>query len=161
MKEPSTLEKFYKKADEFIRLDVVSMTSKASAVGNVSDIKSNDQDQNNKEPGGQKRGNNGEGEGKNKKKPRHFKPESFTPLNETPERIFLATKETTHYPDPPRMKVRGKTAKNGKFCRFHNQPGHDTNECRDLQIIIEELIKKNQLQQYVKRDNSPTYLIDC
>lgn len=150
MKEPSTIEKFYKKADEFIRLDAASMTSKASIAGDVSDNKSKSQGQNNKEAGNQKRGNNDEGKGKNKKKSRYFKPESYTPLNDTPERIFLATKESVRYPDPPRLFMEKKAMNNGKFCRFHNQPGHDTNECRHLQGLIEELIRKNQLQQYVK-----------
>lgn len=137
------------------------MTSKASVTGNVSDNKSDSQDLNKKEAGNQKRGINDQKSEKNKKKTRYSNLGNLTPHNDTSERIFLTTKETAHYPDPPRMKVRGKNAKNGKFCRFHNQLGHDTNECRDLQIMIEELIKKNQLQKYVKRDNAPTYLIDC
>jgi len=156
MMEPSTLEKFYKKVDEFNRLDVASMTSKASVTEIVSDDKPNIQVQNNKEAGNQKRGNNDEGRGKNKKKSRYFKLESYTPLNDTPERIFLATKEIVRYPNPPRLFIGKSAMKNGKFCRFHSQPGHDTNECRHLQGLIEELIRKNQLQQYLKRDNNST-----
>ena len=46
---------------------------------------------------------------------------------------------------------------NGRFCHFHNQPGHDTNECRHLMNLIEELLKQNKLQQYVKRNkNDPS-----
>ena len=41
---------------------------------------------------------------------------------------------------------------NGKFCRFHNQPSHDTDQCRQLKNVIEELLKQNKLQQYVKKN---------
>jgi len=93
IKESSTLEKFYKKADEFIRLDAASMTTKAVMTGLVPENKQSSQTQGNKDSGGQKRGNDdGSREKKDKNKPRYFKPENFTPMNDTPERIFFATK---------------------------------------------------------------------
>lgn len=40
-----------------------------------------------------------------------------------------------------------------KYCRFHKDPGHYTNQCRDLKEQIEELIQKGKLQKFVKRDH--------
>ncbi|XP_050246513.1 uncharacterized protein LOC126694328 [Quercus robur] len=37
-----------------------------------------------------------------------------------------------------------------KYCRFHKDHGHNTEECRDLKERIEELIRKGKLQKYVK-----------
>ena len=38
-----------------------------------------------------------------------------------------------------------------KYCRFHKDHGHYTEDCRDLKEQIEELIWKGKLQQYVKK----------
>ena len=77
-------------------------------------------------------------------------------MTDTPENIFFATKDDVNYPTPPKMRVGSKMEKSGRLCRFHNQPDHDTNECRQLKEVIEQLLKKNKLQQYVKRNrNAP------
>ena len=98
----------------------------------------------------QKEKNGGRRKQKLLKKARRFIPSNFTPLTDTPESIFLATKDVVVYPKPSLM--RRSATDNGKFCQFHNQPGHETNQCRHLRKEIEELIKQNELQQYVKKD---------
>ena len=98
----------------------------------------------------QKEKNGGRRKQKLLKKARRFIPPDFTPLTDTPESIFLATKDVVVYPKPSLL--RRSATDNGKFCQFHNQPGHETNQCRHLRKEIEELLKQNELQQYVKRD---------
>ena len=38
-----------------------------------------------------------------------------------------------------------------KYCRFHKDHGHYTEDCPDLKEQIEELIRKGKLQKYVKK----------
>ncbi|XP_065620979.1 uncharacterized protein LOC112020938 [Quercus suber] len=38
-----------------------------------------------------------------------------------------------------------------KYCRFHKDHGHYTEDCRDLKERIEELIRKGKLQKFIKK----------
>ena len=40
-----------------------------------------------------------------------------------------------------------------KYCRFHKDHGHYTDECRDLKEQIKELILRGKLQKFVKKDH--------
>ncbi|GAV79498.1 hypothetical protein CFOL_v3_22963, partial [Cephalotus follicularis] len=39
-----------------------------------------------------------------------------------------------------------------KYCRYHRDHGHDTEECRQLKNQIEDLIRKGNIRKYVERD---------
>ena len=152
MKEPNTLEKLYKKADEFIRLESAPQATQAAATIMAIGAKDSNNTYGKKDIRGQKRKSDDKGkESKDVKKGRYFRPRDLTPLNDTPKNIYLATKDTVDYPKPPQLRMGKDSASNGKFCLYHNQPGHDTNECRHLKNAIEELVRQNQLQQYVSK----------
>ena len=40
-----------------------------------------------------------------------------------------------------------------KYCRFHRDHGHDTDECYDLKQQIENLIKQEKLRHFIGRDH--------
>ncbi|XP_030925415.1 uncharacterized protein LOC115952388 [Quercus lobata] len=44
-----------------------------------------------------------------------------------------------------------------KYCRFHKDHGHYTEDCKDLKEQIEELIRNGKLQQYIKKGESGRY----
>ncbi|GAV84563.1 hypothetical protein CFOL_v3_28007, partial [Cephalotus follicularis] len=39
-----------------------------------------------------------------------------------------------------------------KYCRYHRDHGHDTEECRQVKNQIDDLIRKGHLRKYVDRD---------
>ncbi|GAV58205.1 hypothetical protein CFOL_v3_01739, partial [Cephalotus follicularis] len=47
-----------------------------------------------------------------------------------------------------------------KYCRYHRDHGHDTEECRHLMNHIEDLIRKGHLRKYMDR-NDPQEKREC
>ena len=67
------------------------------------------------------------------------------------DKILMQIKDE-HYLKWPRplhssLNIRDKN----KYCGFHKDRGHYTEDCRDLKEQIEELIQKGKLQKYVKK----------
>nr|GEU49520.1 hypothetical protein [Tanacetum cinerariifolium] len=83
----------------------------------------------------------------------------FTPLTRTPKEI-LATEASKFQPPPPMVTPVEKRSSN-KFCDFHNDKGHSTDECMQLKKQIEELVRAGKLSHLIKeikqgRDQSKT-----
>ncbi|GKE59010.1 reverse transcriptase domain-containing protein, partial [Tanacetum coccineum] len=64
---------------------------------------------------------------------------SSPPLNRTPKEIFAA--ESEKFKPPPTMVTPADKRSSNKFCEFHNDKGHSTDECMQLKKQIEELVK--------------------
>ncbi|RWW50929.1 hypothetical protein BHE74_00042767, partial [Ensete ventricosum] len=56
-------------------------------------------------------------------------------------------------PNPIRTKIGGRDKI--RYCRFHRDYGHDTEECNDLRNQIEDLIRQGHLHRFV-RDRRPS-----
>nr|GEW11999.1 reverse transcriptase domain-containing protein [Tanacetum cinerariifolium] len=76
------------------------------------------------------------------------KPNRFTPLTRTPKEI-LATKASKFQPPPPIVTPVEKRSSN-KFCDFHNDKGHSTEECMQLKKQIEELVRVGEFSHMIK-----------
>uniref|UniRef100_A0A803PSB2 Reverse transcriptase domain-containing protein n=1 Tax=Cannabis sativa TaxID=3483 RepID=A0A803PSB2_CANSA len=80
----------------------------------------------------------------------------FTHLTENPKTIYLATQATVLYKNPLPIKNELSKRDISKFCRFHNDFNHDTNECQNMKSKIEFVIRKNNphLHCYVQNDQA-------
>nr|GEU31678.1 hypothetical protein [Tanacetum cinerariifolium] len=77
----------------------------------------------------------------------------FTPLTRTPKEIFAA--ESGKFKPPPPMVTPVVKRSSYKFCEFHNDKGHSTDECVQLRKQIEEL-KVTQSFAHIKEIMFPS-----
>ena len=81
----------------------------------------------------------------------------FTPLVMPIDKILMQIKDE-HYLKWPRPLHSSPHIRNkNKYCRFHKDHGHYTEDCRDLKEQIEELIQKGKLQKYVKKGEHSSF----
>nr|GEX43828.1 reverse transcriptase domain-containing protein [Tanacetum cinerariifolium] len=66
----------------------------------------------------------------------------------TPKEI-LATEASKFQPPPPMVTPVEKRSSN-KFCDFHNDKGHNTDECMQLKKQIDELVRAGKLSHLIK-----------
>ncbi|KAL0400335.1 UNVERIFIED_CONTAM: hypothetical protein Sradi_2376800 [Sesamum radiatum] len=45
--------------------------------------------------------------------------------------------------------------RSSKYCQFHRDHGHNTEDCFHLKDEIEQLIQQGYLEEYIERDNPP------
>ncbi|XP_030941986.1 uncharacterized protein LOC115967013 [Quercus lobata] len=91
---------------------------------------------------------NDENRRKDDKNPRTVK---FTPLVKPVDKIFMQIKDEHYLKWPKPLHSSPNVRDKNKYCRFHRDHGHNTEDCRDLKEQIEELIRKGKLQKYVKK----------
>ncbi|GJX36939.1 reverse transcriptase domain-containing protein [Tanacetum coccineum] len=72
----------------------------------------------------------------------------FTPLTRTPKEILAA--EAGKFKPPPPMVTPVEKRSINKFCDFHNDKGHNTDECMQLKKQIEELVLAGKLSHSIK-----------
>ncbi|GJT00481.1 hypothetical protein Tco_0821650 [Tanacetum coccineum] len=72
----------------------------------------------------------------------------FTLLTKSPKEILALDKGK--FKTPPPMTTPVEKRNNNKFCEFHGEVRHNTNECMHLKRQIEELIKAGKLSHVIK-----------
>ncbi|GKD86735.1 hypothetical protein Tco_1357889 [Tanacetum coccineum] len=76
------------------------------------------------------------------------KPDRFSLLTKTPKEIFAL--EKGKFKAPPPMITPAEKRDPNKYCEFHVDTGHSTNECMQLRMQINEMIKSGKLSQFIK-----------
>ena len=74
----------------------------------------------------------------------------FTPLVMPVDKILIQIKDEHYLKWPRPLHSSPHVRDKNKYCRFHKDHGHYTDDCWDLKEQIEELIWKGKLQKYVK-----------
>ena len=77
----------------------------------------------------------------NKKPGSSTRNQQYTPLNVPLEQVFMQIKDDPSLKWPEKMKEDPNKRNRNKYCRFHRNYGHDTDECFDLKQQVENLIR--------------------
>ncbi|GAV82199.1 hypothetical protein CFOL_v3_25651 [Cephalotus follicularis] len=75
---------------------------------------------------------------------------NFAPLLETRTRILVVEKDRVPIQWPAPLRSPADKSDSNKYCRYHRDHVHDTEECRHLKNQIEDLIRKGHLRKYVE-----------
>nr|XP_021860959.1 uncharacterized protein LOC110799981 [Spinacia oleracea] len=75
----------------------------------------------------------------------------YTPLNAPRAAIYNVNKNENWKRPPP---MSDKPRPQSKYCAFHDDCGHYTENCRDLKDNIEDMIRRGYLTQYKARQNN-------
>nr|GEX01318.1 reverse transcriptase domain-containing protein [Tanacetum cinerariifolium] len=76
------------------------------------------------------------------------KQDIFTLLTKTPKEILVLDKGK--FKPPPSLTTPVEKRNAGKFCEFHGEVGHTTDECMHLKRQIEEMLKARKLSHLIK-----------
>ena len=78
--------------------------------------------------------------------------EQFTPLIMPVDKILMQIKDEHYLKWPRPLHSSPNVRDKNKYCRFHKDHGHNTEDCKDLKEQVEKLIQKGRLQKYVKKN---------
>jgi len=75
--------------------------------------------------------------------------QQYTPLNAPLEQVLMQIKDDPSLKWPEKMKGDPNKRNRNKYCRFHRDHGHDTDECFDLKQQIENLKRQGKLRGFL------------
>ncbi|KAL0418419.1 UNVERIFIED_CONTAM: hypothetical protein Sradi_1255400 [Sesamum radiatum] len=137
-KPPSTMENLLMRSQKYIRIEESNASDPFLGVKR----KSREEE---KEP-------------KKKEERKHVPPIGFahyTTLNASRgEILVVAEQQGLIHQWPKKMKDNPKRVKSEKYCRFHRDKGHTTEECHHLMNEIEKLIQCGYLKEYINQGPS-------
>lgn len=73
----------------------------------------------------------------------------FTPLNTPISKILHEIKGKPGFVRPARLKTPENRRNENKYCDYHRDKGHNTDECYHLKKLIEKMIKDGELTKFV------------
>ena len=79
--------------------------------------------------------------------------QNYKPLNAPLDQVLIQIKDNPSLKWPEKMKGDPNKRNKNKYCRFHRDHRHDTDECYDLKQQIKNLIRQGNLRHFVGRDH--------
>ena len=79
---------------------------------------------------------------------------SFTSLTAPVDQVLMQIKDEEALTYLGKLKGDPNKRSKDKYCRFHQDHGHDTADCYDLKQHIEVLIKQGKLQRFVRKERT-------
>ncbi|KAK4386181.1 hypothetical protein Sango_2488700 [Sesamum angolense] len=137
-KPPSTMENLLMRSQKYIRIEESNASDPSLGI--------------------KRKGREEEKEPKKKEERKHVPPIGFThytTLNASRgEILVVAEQQGLIHQWPRKMKDNPKRVKSEKYCRFHRDRGHTTEECHHLKNEIEKLIQCGYLKEYINQGPS-------
>ena len=87
------------------------------------------------------------------KRRRRYSPQRFTPLTDSVSQVLHEVRNKQFLRWPTQMKLDPTKGDNTKYCEFHRDYGHRTNNCIQLKREIEYLIQRGYLRRFVSPGN--------
>ena len=84
---------------------------------------------------------------------RRYSPQRFTPLTASMSQVLHEVRNEQFLRWPTQMKSDPATRDNTKYCEFHRDYGHRTDNCIQLKREIEYLIRRGYLQRFISPEN--------
>ena len=89
------------------------------------------------------------------KRRRRYSPQQFTPLIASLLQVLSEVRNEQFLRWPTQMKSDPTTRDNSKYCEFHRDYGHRTDDCIQLKREIEYLIRHGYLRRFISPENQP------
>ena len=87
----------------------------------------------------------------NKKSTPLARNQQYTLLNVSLEQVLMQIKDDPSLKWPEKMKGDPNKRNRNKYCRFHRDHGHDTDECFNLKQQVENLIRQGKQKSFLGR----------
>ena len=86
---------------------------------------------------------------------RRYSPQRFTPLTASVSQVLREVRNEQFLRWPTQMKSDPSTRDNTKYCEFHRDYGHRTDNCIQLKREIEYLIRHGYLRRFISPESQP------
>ncbi|GKV02696.1 hypothetical protein SLEP1_g15094 [Rubroshorea leprosula] len=85
-------------------------------------------------------------------------PVNWTPFNLPRSQIFMQIKNKMDLKRPGPMQTAAASRDHTRYCDFHQDHGHTTEQCNSLKSELESLAQKGMLNEYVQRAEQPRFV---
>ncbi|GKV33304.1 hypothetical protein SLEP1_g41830 [Rubroshorea leprosula] len=85
-------------------------------------------------------------------------PVNWTPFNLPRSQIFMQIKNKMDLRRPSPMRTAAATRDHTRYCDFHQDHGHTTEQCNSLRSELESLAQKGMLNKYIQRVEQPRFV---